>query len=238
MLDRYTIYSVISAKELLKRSDKAFVIKDIILFGRPDFDNYSLPPADLPGTELEVNSIHALTKHVLDGTIYLGKEADEYTVKNIPSASVIHFATHGFFERSATGNSMLASGLLFSKSDSLSEGQQLKEDGLLTAYEASGLNLYNTHLVVLSACETGQGKFTEGEGVWGLQRAFQVAGVNYVVMSLFKVDDVVSARLMKRFYEYIVEGRQVYLAFKLAQEDIRKEYPAPKYWGSFVLKGY
>jgi CHAT domain-containing protein len=89
--------------------------------------------------------------------------------------------------------------------------------------------------VVLSACETGLGKVQNGEGVYGLQRAFLLSGANYLVMSLWRVDDAATQQLMSRFYHYIAEGKEVPLAFKQAQMELRQKYSEPYFWAAFVL---
>ncbi|HAS39478.1 MAG TPA: hypothetical protein DCS93_03325, partial [Microscillaceae bacterium] len=88
---------------------------------------------------------------------------------------------------------------------------------------------------VLSACETGKGKIQNGEGVYGLQRAFLSAGAKAVLMSLWKVDDVATQWFMQYFYEAWVQHRNVRLAYQTAQTRLRKDYPNPYYWGAFVL---
>jgi len=128
---------------------------------------------------------------------------------------------------------MLSSGLLLSGVNDVVPGS--KEDGILTAYEASLLDLRGTRIVVLSACETGLGEYKDGEGVFGLQRAFEVAGVDYIIMSLWKVDDEVTSLLMTKFYNYLTLGDDVPVAFYKAQLEIKKDHPSPKYWGAFIL---
>jgi CHAT domain-containing protein len=99
------------------------------------------------------------------------------------------------------------------------------------------LNLDNTELVVLSACETGLGEIKNGEGVYGLQRAFQVAGARNLIMSLWKVNDIVTQQLMVSFFKHWLNGKSKHAAFAQAQKEIRTKYPAPYYWGGFVLLG-
>ena len=110
------------------------------------------------------------------------------------------------------------------------------EDGILTAYEISLMNLSNTELVVLSACETGLGDITGNEGVYGLQRAFKIAGAKYLIMSLWKVSDEQTEQLMTLFYQkWLTEKQPIPEAFRSAKAVMQAKYPNPFYWAGFVL---
>ena len=118
------------------------------------------------------------------------------------------------------------------------------DDGVLTAYEASTLNLQGTELVVLSACETGLGEVAAGEGVFGLRRALQVAGAEAVLMSMWSVPDQETQELMTLFYRKWLAGTEMHEALRQAQLEMRQRVKErygkdlPQYWGAFVLVGH
>jgi CHAT domain-containing protein len=111
---------------------------------------------------------------------------------------------------------------------------QTGEDGILTAQEVATLDLRNTRLVVLSACETGLGDIKGSEGVFGLQRAFKIAGAKYLIMSLWQVPDKETSEFMQLFYKNLLKLKDIPLAFQRTQKIIRQKYD-PYYWGAFVL---
>ncbi|MDX2196813.1 MAG: CHAT domain-containing tetratricopeptide repeat protein [Cytophagales bacterium] len=148
----------------------------------------------------------------------------------------------------AEDNPLLRSGLMLAgasltllrkKGDQPSLELKLKsqEDGILTAAEAMNINLENTDLVVLSACETGLGEVKNGEGVYGLQRAFNVAGSKSIITSLWTVNDEATQKLMSSFYQEWIKTGNKRLAFRTAQLSLRAQFPDPYYWGAFVMIG-
>ncbi|MCX7832715.1 MAG: CHAT domain-containing protein [Ignavibacteria bacterium] len=217
----------------------------------------------LPGTLEEANLIENIFKSKNYKTEkYIGSEASEDVLKNIISnkpITILHIATHGYFfpeledkfkDKNILGasaamtirtakNPLLRSGIILSGANlAWAEGKTIKgaDDGILTAYDVSNLDLNNTELVVLSACETGLGDITSGEGVFGLQRAFKIAGAKSLIMSLWKVPDKQTVELMNLFYQYWIEGMSKYEAFRKAQLEMNKNYPKDPYlWGAFVL---
>lgn len=213
---------------------------------------------ELPGTKKETEDIAAIFKEKNWNTkLYLSNEATEEQVKQLNSPTILHIATHGFFlpdedfgdekvlgfdVEQARQNPLLRSGLVmagaaaYAKENSIN----LKEDGVLNAYEASLLNLQNTELVTLSACETGLGEMVNGQGVYGLQRAFLTAGAKSLLMSLWVVDDAATQELMTEFYKdwlinYSLNNKRASL--RKAQLAIKQKYPHPYYWGAFVMLG-
>jgi len=174
------------------------------------------------------------------------------------SPRVLHLATHGFFfpdpapQRGefatdstlwggrGAAHPMIRSGLILAGGNhAWATGKPLREgmeDGILTAYEISQMNLSNTELVVLSACETGLGDISGNEGVYGLQRAFKIAGAKYLIMSLWQVPDKQTSLLMTTFYKKWLEDKMaVPEAFRAAQKELREAGLDPYQWAGFVL---
>lgn len=207
----------------------------------------------LPGTKKEVGLIDSLYQRKnATVTTLLSNNALEDSIKKINNPKVLHIATHGFFLESQAGeegsdayaeNPLLRSGLILAGANSfiatgkISETEDHVEDGILTAYEAMNLNLDNTELVVLSACETGLGEIKNGEGVYGLQRAFSVAGAETMIMSMWTVDDDATQELMTIFYEEWLGGKKKQEAFIIAQKRLKDKWKSPYYWGAFVMVG-
>lgn len=146
----------------------------------------------------------------------------------------------GKFSGSKLENPLLRSGLALAGANTWIRGDRLPgeaEDGILTALDVTGLDLLNTELVVLSACETGLGEVRTGEGVFGLRRAFVLAGAKSLVMSLWKVPDQQTQELMKEFYLRVMDGEDKAEALRQAQLTIKARYPDPIYWGAFIFQG-
>ncbi|HOY07995.1 MAG TPA: CHAT domain-containing protein [Saprospiraceae bacterium] len=223
----------------------AVVYRDLALEAGGDLQ---LTP--LPGSEREVKSIaKKLTGKNWQTSVFSGASASEDTLKQVKSPKVLHIATHGYFLNpeakpnaapfagSRTGkNPALRSMLFFAGAEDAIAGKNTgRNDGILTAFEAAVLHLDGTELVVLSACNTGLGKIQNGEGVYGLQRAFRIAGARSLIMSLWEVEDAATALLMNAFYENWTSGMPKPEAFRKAQLTLKKKYPQPFYWGSFIL---
>ncbi len=211
-----------------------------------DFDRTGISP--LAGTQEEIKKVGSILQaHKMKAEVYTNESASEHAIKQLQHPRVLHIATHGFFVEEdnnalaiATGNEtnpLLRAGLLLAGAANFIQDRSRVEDenGILTAYEAANLDLDNTDLVVLSACETGKGEVQNGEGVYGLQRAFQTAGAQTIVMSLWKVDDSATQQLMTSFYSNWMDGMSKAEALKTAQISLKKQFPHPYYWGAFVM---
>lgn len=253
IIDEIEIQTVTNTKDLLTVKPIASASKRVILMGDPDFGTISGTSnlrsgqlKRLPGSGIEVQKIDNVVKNNnWASTLYTGTLSTEDAVKSVRDVKILHIATHGFFERDTddkaekgdksskkSENPLLKSGLYLA-SDSKNSG----EDGVLTAYEAMNLSLDNTELVVLSACETGLGEIKNGEGVYGIQRAFRVAGARSIIISLWKVDDMATQKLMTMFYEEWLKTGNKRKAFTSAQNKLRIEYKDPLYWGAFIIVG-
>ena len=208
----------------------------------------------LTGTALEARAIKS---EFPESKLLTGQQATETAVKQVEAPSILHIATHGFFlvdenqpENSKTStkdprgihaNSTLENPLL--RSGLALAGANLKhtgtDKGILTALEASNLNLWGTKLVTLSACDTGVGQIRNLEGVYGLRRAFVLAGAESVVMSLWPISDYATREMMTSYYAGLKKGlgrgealRQTKLAMMK-----RKGRQHPFYWASFIQSG-
>jgi tetratricopeptide (TPR) repeat protein len=218
----------------------------------------------LPGTMQEVESIEKLfVGNARSCVKYTGAMALEEQVKSQQekqAPKILHIATHGFFipapkedlnkldiQLRMSGdnafqradNPLLRSGLLFAGSAHTWKGEASllgAEDGILTAMEVAQLNLRNTRLSVLSACETGLGDVKGSEGVFGLQRAFKLAGVDYILMSLWSIPDKETNEYMQYFYGELLSTNNINTAYQTAQNKMRSRYPdEPQKWAGMVL---
>lgn len=262
VIDNSNIVIVSNTKDLYLRKVKSKTqdaAKTATMFGNPTFyltasANKTVPP--LPGTEKEVEELQALLKQ--KGWItdeYVEGNASEERVKELDNPKIFHIATHGFTkpktevkqdatlsenEAAMLQNPLLKTGLLLKGAGdvlAMTDYNYNIESGILTAYEAMNLNLDKTDLVVLSACETGLGEIANGEGVYGLQRAFLVAGAKTLIMSMFKVDDEATQKLILNFYKKWLNTGNLRQSFIDAKKELRNEYPEPYYWGPFMMIG-
>ncbi len=213
----------------------------------------SLYFAPLEGTKAEAVAIHSLFP---DARVLTGTQASEAALEQLSSPEILHIATHGFFlqdrSRQVNGpaggnrapggisadpeNPLLRSGLALSGANLVEDG---KGEGILTALEASNLDLWGTKLVTLSACDTGVGEVKNGEGVYGLRRSFFLAGAETLVMSLWPVSDYVTREMMTAYYTGLKKGLGRGEALRQAELAMmkRKGRRHPFYWASFIQSG-
>jgi CHAT domain-containing protein/Tfp pilus assembly protein PilF len=216
--------------------------------------------APLMGAELEAREIKSLFP---EAEVLLGEQATEASLKRAVAPRILHIATHGFFledravriggtrglnlmrEIGDIGgaianvkieNPLLRSGLALAGANRRTGSD---DDGILTALEATGLNLWGTQLVVLSACDTGVGVVRTGEGVYGLRRALVLAGSESQVMSLWPVRDYATQRLMKAFYAELKQGQGRGEALRNVKLTTMRRRGAehPFYWAGFIQSG-
>lgn len=196
----------------------------------------------LPSTYEECDYVRMRTEKVIDTYFHTGNDAVEESLKNYSghSPSIIHVATHGYFNpQDSSANLLNMSGLVFAGANNWISGAELPDvidDGILSALEISELDLSGTSLAVLSACETGLG-FINSDGLFGLQRGFKLAGVKRVVMSLWDVADDATSLFMRRFYIYLLKGHTEREALEHARDYLRRgnRFSHPYYWAGFVL---
>lgn len=233
-------------------------------------DLRSMTAGYLPNTLTEVKNISAmLEKSKYPTVVHVGMKATETSVKSLSTKapSILHISTHGFYytEKQARKENrprflgideeqiinvedkmLTRSGLLMAGANHSLKGEDVPmdvDDGILTALEISRLDLRGVDLVVLSACETGNGDIMQGEGVFGLQRAFKKAGAQTILMSLWKVADIPTEMLMTEFYKNLCEGKSKRESLRIAQKTVREYkdsdgnslFQDPQYWAGFIL---
>jgi CHAT domain-containing protein/tetratricopeptide (TPR) repeat protein len=204
----------------------------------PDMSTLYFAP--LSGSAMEGRAIKSLFP---EARLLTGRRASKAALEQITAPSILHIASHGFFLADDDGatpgvsqNPLLRSGLALAGAN-LPAGAH--GAGILTALEAAGLDLWGTHLVTLSACDTGVGEVRNGEGVYGLRRAFMLAGAETLVMSLWPVTDSIARDTMVAYYARLRTGTGRGDALRQAKLSILKR-PAqrhPYYWAGFIQSG-
>lgn len=212
----------------------------------------------LPATHAEADSIAAyLRVQGSSVTLLTGMQANEESFKALSrhAPPLIHLATHGFYlpcnnletkrnpfvlsqASKKREDALLRSGLILAGGNrawSAHDPIPDIEDGVLTADEISHMDLSGAETVVLSACQSALGDISEIEGIYGLQRALKMAGVQTIIMSLWKVADEATSQLMRIFYKYWLTGMERHHAFAKAQADLRLQQPNPYFWAPFVM---
>jgi CHAT domain-containing protein len=208
----------------------------------------------LPGADREAGIVASLLP---GATLLRGAAATETSLKHLAGPAVLHIATHGFFlsdsARDAVAGTrgidtvadrtvsqlppLLRSGLALAGANRSHPAGE--DDGILTASEAALLNLRGTRLVFLSACESGLGVVNAGESVYGLRRAFAIAGAESEVLTLWQVNDTATRMFVTDFYRELAGGARRDEALRAAQRaalrDPQRRHPF--YWAAFILSG-
>jgi MYXO-CTERM domain-containing protein len=262
LVESYQFTYLTSGRDLLRAKDGTTRGHDLVM-ANPSFGEASDRAAaivrgafvPLPGTEAEARAIDQLLDHP---SVLIGGDATEAALKAASGPRIVHLATHGFFlddlpdagphtrgfsvgarsrdDLPPPQQPLLRSGLALAGANS---GELGGDDGILTALEAASLDLHGTRLVVLSACDTAVGDVVDGDGVYGLRRAFVLAGAETTVMSLWKVDDNATKDLMVAYYRELRAGRGRAEAMRRVQLAMLHA-PAtahPYFWAAFVVSG-
>jgi len=259
LLKNYSFTYLTSGRDLLRLQTSFPSQQPSVIMADPAFDRTadisSLPAktrssnlseeifSPLPGTQAEAKAIAAL----LNIKPLIGSQASKGNLQQLNSPKMLHIATHGFFEspkqtaqNTFTDNPLLLSGLVLAgvKKPQINS----KDNGILTALETTSLNLLGTKLVVLSACDTGIGEDSTGEGIYGFRRSLVIAGSESQVTSLWKVGDDATKDLMVDYYKGVLrnEGRSEALRqtqLKMLRGELGKDYQHPYYWAAFIPSG-
>lgn len=217
------------------------------------------PWPSLPGTRQEAAAIQHLFPQA---ELLLGHAATKEALLRLNTPGLLHIATHGFFLEDASSrpdtrglgsfgavgtqgpstlprDPLLRSGLVLAgvHSPAVPPSSNHRKDSLVTALELSGLDLWGTQLVVLSACDSGRGEIMPGQGVYGLRRALVAAGAQAVVTSLWKVNDEATRQLMEIYYRNLMAGQGRISALREAMRAFRLKHPHPYFWAPFIAIG-
>ncbi|MCX7606235.1 MAG: CHAT domain-containing protein [Bacteroidia bacterium] len=259
LVDKYQVvhYSRLASLTVPQKPLKYYEGRKALILADPEYapgvspDSLYVPP--LPGTAEEAKVIRdILQSEGILPYIRTQEEANELLLQEVISPYILHIATHGLFlpydeglgtligvqSASALANPLFRSALLLAQAgrSMLYGASDVSRDGIVNAYELLSLRLTNTQLVTLSACETGVGDVQNGEGVYGLQRAFLLAGARNLLLSLWKVDDEATRDFMIHFYsEWLRKKLPIEDAFWNTQRAMRSARGAPYFWGAFIL---
>ena len=198
--------------------------------------------APLSGSALEGRAIKALFP---DATLLTGRRATKATLERVAGPRILHIASHGFFldddaaGRAAARSATIRCSAPGSRSPAPTCPASGPASGILTGSKPRVSNLWGTSLVTLSACDTGMGEVRNGEGVYGLRRAFMLAGSESLVMSLWPVTDAVARDTMVAYYARLRDGLGRGDALRAAKLAIMKRpaFRHPYYWGGFIQSG-
>ncbi|WP_204485755.1 CHAT domain-containing protein [Archangium primigenium] len=257
LVDRFDITYLISGKDLLTSREDIAPARSVSVLAAPTLGSAW---AALPGARDEANAIQKLLPQA---KLILGRDATKQALKSMAPPGILHIATHAFSmssaprpekARAAVGFGMGSDGasprwtfdhpqlraalvLASPPPPDTTAGSTPPEDAWVTPMELSGLNLWRTQLVVLSACDTGRGDVLYGQGIYGLRRALVIAGAQTVVTSLWKVNDETTRHLMELYYRGLLEGQGRVTALHSAMKTLRQTHPHPAHWAPFIAIG-
>lgn len=230
-------------------------VRGMGLRGGKEYLKHTKEEVDIIGKEFDKVKWECLIDSAAMGT------EESFKALSGKNIGCLHIATHGFYYAkedadnarykfmlidnnmfSAEDKALTRSGLVMSGANHILGDEELPdnvEDGILTAKEIADVDLRGLDLVVLSACQTGLGDISQGEGVFGLQRGFKKAGANSILMSLWEVDDEATQILMTQFYRNLLSGQSKRQSLHYAQKYLREynngHFNEPKYWAAFIL---
>ena len=264
LVENYQITYLTSGRDLLRQKEKFASQQPPLIIANPLYNKTGQKVALHPNSTRSINladsvflplegtkaEAEAIKKLLPKATVLIQAQATENALKQVKKTNILHIATHGFFLESTKNknegernsplqigeNPLLRSGLVFA---GVKVSQSAGDDGVLSALEATNLNLVGTKLVVLSACDTGNGDISTGEGVYGLRRALVIAGSESQLISLWKVSDKETKNLMIAYYQRLKNGEGRSEALRQTQLAMlkSKDQNHPFYWASFIPSG-
>ena len=254
VIDKYYISYLTASKDVFRPDVEVFNRKSY-LFGNPRYNHEEsdnrLNLTDMPESENEIKGISGVLSEDWHVRSHLKEDANEFKIRSAYNPTVLHIDSHAFFNdqnnfianHTPLDNPLFRAGIYLANA-SVTFARYMKgiqtlpeNDGILTTYEAMNLDLSKTQLVVLPSCEFGSEDAENSEGIYGLQRAFMVAGARNIITSLYRIDDKISSELMILFYQKLNETNKVMESLKYAQLKLREKYNNPSVWGAFILTG-
>jgi CHAT domain-containing protein len=240
LIERYAFSYLTSGRDLTRFPDAPASRQAPVIFSEINYDrSTNFSPLATAAETKEIQRAFPNAKAIRD------RAATTTALKQIQAPLILHLATHGFFTPAQTNNTsipdnpLIRSGIVLAGANRNLQSKQVSGDAILTGLEVSGLDLYGTQLVVLSACETGLGDISVGEGIYGLRRALVIAGSQSQVLSLWKVGDGATVELMKTFYTNLKARMGRHKALRDAQLKLLRHpnYQNPYNWAAFIPSG-
>jgi CHAT domain-containing protein len=263
LIERYAFSYLTSGRDLIRFPDSPPSRQVAVVFSEINYDRATQVTQQTPTKTAQARSIDLASTNFSplqtlgetqqiqavykDALVFRDRDATKTALQQIKAPLILHLATHGFFiPAQNTGklsqqldNPLTRSGIILAGANRDPKSKEQSGDGILTGLEAAGLDLYGTQLVVLSACETGLGDISAGEGIYGLRRALVMAGSQTQVLSLWKVKNDATTELMKNFYQNLQAGKGRHQALREAQLKLLNSpnYTNPHYWAAFIPSG-